>query len=210
MKTADYAAVILAAGFSHRMGRFKPLLPLGKETITDHLIAAFIQNGVDVYLVVGYRQAELRAVLKMRNVRIVENPDYPLGMFTGVLAGLRSIEAGYRGAFINPVDIPLVSPATIGKLIGVAEKHPGKVLQPVYHGERGHPPLVPAALFPAVLAGGKDDNLKSVLNGYRDITIEVGVPDRNILFDLDEPADYQELLRRFRHRKAPPRQIDAN
>jgi molybdenum cofactor cytidylyltransferase len=115
MKGGGYAAIILAAGFSSRMGRFKPLLPLGKETITDHLIATYLRNGVDVYLVVGYRQEELRAAVKARHVRIVENPDYPRGMFTGVLAGLRSLKDGYRGAFVNPVDIPLVSPATIRK-----------------------------------------------------------------------------------------------
>jgi molybdenum cofactor cytidylyltransferase len=204
MKAGDYAAIILAAGFSSRMGQFKPLLPLGKETITDRLVAVYLQNGVDVYLVVGYRQEELRAATRARNIRVVANPDYPRGMFTGVLAGLRSLEAGYRGAFVNPVDIPLVSPATIRKLIRVAGEQPDRVLRPVFHGERGHPPLIPAAVFPAILAAGPDENLKSILNNYSAITIEVRVPDRNILFDLDEPADYQELLRRSRHRKAGP------
>jgi molybdenum cofactor cytidylyltransferase len=201
MKAGDYAAIILAAGFSSRMGQLKPLLPLGKETVADHLIKTYLKSGVDVYLVVGYRGEELRAALGKRDIRIVENPDYPRGMFTGVLAGLRSLEAGYRGVFVNPVDIPLVSPATIRKLLGAAGEQPDRVLHPVFRGKRGHPPLIPAALFPTILAGGKDGNLKAALDECRDITVEVDVPDRNILFDLDEPDDYRELLRRFRQRR---------
>jgi molybdenum cofactor cytidylyltransferase len=200
--TAHYAVIILAAGYSSRMGRFKPLLPLGKTTVVEHLVATYRQSGVDVYLVVGHRQEELRAAVRVPDVRIVANPDYPLGMFTGVLAGLRSLEAGYRGVFINPVDIPLVSPATIRKLVAAAGSQPDRVLHPVFRGERGHPPLIPAAAFPAILAGGKNNNLKAILGDCREITTEVRVPDRNILFDLDTPEDYQELLRRTRRRKA--------
>jgi molybdopterin-guanine dinucleotide biosynthesis protein A len=33
-----YVVLILAAGLSRRMGQFKPLLSIGGETITDHLI----------------------------------------------------------------------------------------------------------------------------------------------------------------------------
>ena len=38
-----YAAIILAAGFSTRMGQFKPLLRLGGETMTDRVISMNIK-----------------------------------------------------------------------------------------------------------------------------------------------------------------------
>ena len=45
---ARYAAIVLAGGFSTRMQQFKPLLPLGEETITDHVIATFL-SAVSMY-----------------------------------------------------------------------------------------------------------------------------------------------------------------
>lgn len=194
MKTEDYAAIVLAAGLSRRMQRFKPLLPLGEETIADHVMAVYLQNGVAVYLVVGYRQDELRAGIRTRNIQIVENPDYEQGMFTSVQAGIRALGKDYRAAFIAPVDIPLVSTATIQKLLATAEKHPGKVVHPTFNQKRGHPPLIPAEMFPVILNWQGDGGLLSVLNAYKE-AVEVEVPDSNILLDIDEPGDYEKLLK---------------
>ena len=35
----DLAAVVLAAGYSQRMGAFKPLLPFGSTTVIERVIA---------------------------------------------------------------------------------------------------------------------------------------------------------------------------
>ncbi len=78
MKAGHVASVVLAAGFSRRAVNFKPLLPLGQESIVDHVISTFLQNRVDVYLVVGYRQIEVRAAIEDRDVTIIDNPDYEL------------------------------------------------------------------------------------------------------------------------------------
>ena len=204
MKTGRYAAVVLAAGYSGRMERFKPLLPLGEETVADHLMSAFLQNGVDVYLVVGHRRDELRAGIRTRNIQFVENPDYPQGMFSSVRAGLRPLGDGYLAAFIAPVDVPLVRPATIARLLQAAEEHPGRVIHPVFRMRRGHPPLVPAALFSAVLDWRGGGGLKSVLHAHEDLAVEVDVPDGNILVDIDNPADYARVMERFRRREASP------
>jgi molybdenum cofactor cytidylyltransferase len=199
MKTNQYAAVVLAAGFSRRMQQFKPLLSLGNETIADHLIATFLRSGVDVYLVSGYRQSELLAGIKTWDIRIVENPDYHLGMFSSIQAGIRALKGNYRAAFIAPVDIPLVSHATISKLMLAADKNPGKVIHPTFQGDRGHPPLIPAEIFPAISSYRRDGSLKSVLHVYKDSAVDIQVSDSNILFDIDDQADYEKLLKRFQN-----------
>ena len=48
MKGKQYAAVILAAGLSRRMGGFKPLLKIDGDTITDRLTASFRENDAAV------------------------------------------------------------------------------------------------------------------------------------------------------------------
>ena len=74
MKDGRYAAIVLAGGFSSRMQKFKPLLPLGKGTIADHLIATFLRTGTDVYLVVGYRGMMFEPTLKPMPFRLLRIP----------------------------------------------------------------------------------------------------------------------------------------
>jgi molybdenum cofactor cytidylyltransferase len=197
MSSPRFAAIILAAGLSQRMQDFKPLLPLGVETTADRLIGTFLRNDIDVVLVAGHRRNELQAGLRTQDIRIVENPDYPLGMFTSVRRGLAALGSGYRAAFVAPVDIPLVRSFTIRKLLAASEAFPDRLLYPVFGRSRGHPPLLPARLFPAILDQPADSNLKAALQSEQKTAVEVKVPDSFILFDIDTPADYRLLQERF-------------
>ena len=82
------AAIVLAAGFSERMGRFKPLLPLGAWRTIERVATMFLAAGIrDIIVVTGHRAAEISQAMAPLSVRCVENPDYPDGMFTSVTAG---------------------------------------------------------------------------------------------------------------------------
>ena len=41
------AAIVLAAGFSSRMGVFKPLLAFGERTVTGHVVAVLREHKAD-------------------------------------------------------------------------------------------------------------------------------------------------------------------
>ena len=193
----SYAAIILAAGFSRRMERFKPLLSIGGETFVDRLISTFLHNNVEVYVVVGYRAEELRAAIKNRNVVVVENPDYNLGMFTSVQAGVRSLVSGYEALFVMPVDIPLVRPSTIKLLMTASAQHQGKIIYPVFRKRRGHPPLIPMSLASTITEWGNDCSLRDVLHSFEKLALEVSVPDSSILLDVDLSGDFNSLVERF-------------
>ena len=203
MKPRRYAAIILAAGFSRRMEQFKPLLSLGEETITDHMISTLLQNDVEVYLVVGWRGDELRASIKKRDIKIIENHEYRQGMLTSIQAGIRHLQPVPESFFIMPVDIPLVRPSTISRLLSEAKEHPGKIIYPTFGKVRGHPPLLPSSLISAILEWQKDGGLKALLDEQANIALEIQVPDSNILFDIDTPEDYDAMLKRFQRYDVP-------
>jgi len=198
-----YAAIVLAGGLSTRMHQFKPLLPLGDTTVTDRVTGTFLNVGVAVFLVAGYRHDDIAAGIKNRAVTIVYNPDFEKGMFSSIQAGLRRLGPKYRAFFVNPVDIPLVRPATIKRLMDTAEENPDSIIYPVFLGRRGHPPLIPAKMIPAILGWEKGGGLKAVLESFKKIALEVSVPDSFILFDIDTPENYQVLLERFRRYEVP-------
>ena len=197
MKPLRYAAVILAGGRSSRMGRFKPLLPLGDETVTGHLVTTFLDAGVKVFLVTGHRADELRAGLTSYEVTFVENPEYRHGMLSSVKAGLGTLSDVFAGAFIAPVDIPLVSPSTVLTLLAISKEHPDRIVIPTFYGKKGHPPLVPTALFEEIRYEPRESNLRNVLHRHTDMTMLIPVTDPNITFDIDRSGDYAELLARY-------------
>jgi molybdenum cofactor cytidylyltransferase len=184
-----------------RMKQFKPLLPLGDGTVTDCVIDTFLKTSTDVYLVAGYRHDDIVAGTKKRDITIVFNPDYEQGMLSSIQAGVRRLPPGYRAFFILPVDIPLVRPATIRRLMEATGESPDKIIYPVYNGKRGHPPLIPQELARDILGWGKGGGLIAVLKSKEKLAVEVPVNDSFVLFDIDTPEDYAELLTRFTEEK---------
>jgi molybdenum cofactor cytidylyltransferase len=102
-----------------------------------------------------------------------------------------------------PVDIPMVSTATIKRLLDVAEEHPDNIIFPVFGRRRGHPPLIPAGIIPAILEWREEGSLKDVLHAHEKLALEVPVVDSNILFDVDTAEDYLALLERFHRHEVP-------
>lgn len=189
------AAIILAAGYSRRMGMFKPLLRLGGQTVIARAVSLFRQAGLaDIRVVAGYAHELLEPVLKELEVRTILNPGYDAGMFSSVTAGLESLEQDVRAVLILPADIPLVGHTTVRCLMERHVEEPDKILIPCFGGRRGHPVVIPAMFFSAIRAWPGENGLKGAIAKLGHGTALVPVPDPNILFDLDTPDDYEEAL----------------
>ena len=103
--------------------------------------------------------------------------------------------------FFMPVDIPLVRSLTIRQIITASEQHPDKIVYPVFHQKRGHPPLIPMGLAPTITGWQKDGSLRDVLCSFESLSLEINVPDENILLDIDTADDYNALVERFQSRE---------
>jgi molybdenum cofactor cytidylyltransferase len=199
MTGSHCAAIILAGGLSSRMKRLKPLLSLGKSTIIDHVISSFLSTGMEVMVVVGYQGEEIKAGIRHKKVMVVSNPDYEKGMFTSVQAGVRQLKPGNKAFFIHPADIPLVKKTTIEAMAKAYTNNPGKIIYPVFRRKRGHPVLIAGGIAPDITKNQEENNLKDILVEHEKLAIEIQVDDEFILFDVDTPEDYQQLLEYTRH-----------
>ena len=206
MKPDRYAAIILAAGRSSRLGWFKPLVSLGGETLVERAVSLFRAAGLsEILVVVGHRGRELRPVLRKAGVRIIENAGFQEGMLSSVSAGVRGLGSATAAFFVLPVDVPLVRNWTVRRLLAVHEERPGSIVHPCFCGRRGHPPLIPSDLVDAILGGPAAGGLRAVLVRHEERAVGVEVPDRNILFDVNSPAQCEELVHRFRRYAIPTR-----
>lgn len=187
-------AVIPAAGLSSRMGAFKPLLPYGDSTVIESVVYAALSYADSVAVVLGYRADEVENVLLERfgsRIRIVVNPDFrESDMLRSVQLGVSGLR-DHDGFFLLPGDMPAVSPDVFEKL---TEAFDGdrEVIYPMYHGRRGHPPLIHASLIADILSYHGDGGLKAVLAGRS--SAEVEIADKGIVTDLDTPKDYAEMI----------------
>jgi CTP:molybdopterin cytidylyltransferase MocA/HD superfamily phosphodiesterase len=191
------AAIILAAGLSSRMRRFKPLLPLGNETVIERACTLYRRAGIhDIRVVTGHRAQELEPLLKMLDVRAVANQRYREGMFASVMAGVATVGPEVEAFFVLPVDIPLVRSATVRRLVTAFRAGSRDIVYPCFRGERGHPPLIRAGLAEKILLWNGNDGLKGALAQWEQQACDVEVADSHILADMDTPADYRLLRKR--------------
>jgi molybdenum cofactor cytidylyltransferase len=203
MNSPLYAAIILSAGLSSRMSHFKPLLKVNGAALIDRAISLFPPDSVDVYVVTGHRQEELERHIVSPGITLIENPDYSKGMFSSVRAGVSHLKQDYKAFFVLPVDIPMVRPYTVRKLLEKAKDNPDQIIYPVFNGKRGHPPLIPSALIPSIMESSGEGGLKAVLQQFDRSSLEINVPDRFILTDIDTDSDYELLCRNFASYEIP-------
>ena len=187
-------AVVLAAGFSSRMGAFKPLLPIGGSTVLEEAITRFQKAGIEnVTVVVGYKAEIIIPMIEQAGVNWILNDQYERGMLSSVLAGMRRLGLGVEAFFLLPVDIPLVKPRSITTLVEAYDRSEARVVYPCFRGVRGHPPLLSTACIPSDLAGDYPGGLRGFLSQYEQSAQEVEVADQAILMDCDTASDYTRL-----------------
>ena len=189
--------LILAAGRSRRMGQFKPLLPLRGRTVLECTVESALRGGAEEAVVVtGNRAEELEALLAghfPRRVRWVRNENWAnTDMLRSVQLGAAAL--GECGSFfLLPGDMPFVAPDTFSALLAERERQQAMVFFPTYTGRRGHPPLIDAALLPAILSYNGPDGLRGLWRRYKTEVRIVSVRDSGITQDLDTPEEYQRL-----------------
>ena len=200
----SYAAIVIAAGLSSRMGEFKPLLDIG-GTPALHLLLGTIRNaGIENTVVVTGYEHELIENKTKGDVPCVYNADYESGMFSTVLAGIRFVSMKWESsaALLFPVDVPLVSSDTIRGLMAAYEqaRFP-RYAVPVYEEKNGHPLLIPREYYAEILEYTGEGGLKGVRSRHDAEMLRYTVNDIGCVLDMDTPGDYEKILEYHRNDK---------
>jgi molybdenum cofactor cytidylyltransferase len=186
------SALLLATGQSKRMGcSNKFLLPLGcKPAIRwciDNLRAAGL---TELVVVLGSSGAPIAELIADLPVTLAWNNAQESEMADSLRIGLEKITPETTAVLIFPADYPLVSPATISRLLESHWKYPDKIIIPALHGRKGQPVIFPRpflaelAHLPTLRDGLHQDPQRLKL---------VAVDDEAILLDMDTPEEYRHL-----------------
>lgn len=180
--------IILAGGYSSRIGQNKMGLLYQGIPLIHHCIQTMMPFVTDIFVVTGHYHHEISQLLStMKKVTIIYNECYPHGMFSSVLAGVKHVNADF---FILPGDYPLIKPQTYALL----SKSKKLIAVPNHQHQRGHPLLIKKELINDLLEEPMDSNLKAFRNRYEIDDIETD--DSGILFDIDTLQDHNDLIKK--------------
>lgn len=200
----DISAIILSAGYSSRMGDFKPLLRFGEQTALERLVHIFECAGtVDVRVVLGHRAGDLIPVLKKTGARWTVNEQFDQGMFSSVMTGVRDLHSETKAFFVHPVDLPLIRFSTVQGLMEAFAGSSADVAYPSFLGKRGHPPLISTRLLQRLYAWNGSGGLRSFLHEVESQAVDIEVADRFIRRDMDTWIDYRSLCECFADYQIP-------
>jgi len=189
------SAIVLAAGMSERMGRPKMLLPFGRGTLLDTVLAGVGRSRVDdVIVVLGAHRDAIEPVVSKHSARSVFNEGYEAGMLSSVLRGLQAVPADARAFLVVPGDHPAPSPSVINRLIAEHDATGKGIVLPVHRGRRGHPLLIDARYRDEVSRLDPAIGLRQLARDHPDDVLEVPVRSPAVLRDVDRPEDYRRAL----------------
>jgi len=180
------SAILLAAGESKRMGKFKQLMPLGNSTMVEQTTDNLLSSGVsEVIVVVGHRAEEVMKRVATKPIKIALNPIYHQGMGTSIVAGLNLVDSRAQAVMLVLGDQPFVDSQTIDRLIEEFDAHDKGIALPVYQGRRGHP-IIFSIKYKAQLSGLKGDiGGREIIKEHPEDILEVAVECEGINIDID-------------------------
>ena len=178
-------AVVLAAGYSSRTGTNKMTLTIDNKAILERVIETLLDVCDKIIVVGGHNYNAIKLITdKYKNVKLIENTKYHLGMFSSVKCGVSEMAGDF---FLIPGDYPLVKQTTYQALL----KGKADFIVPEYNGRRGHPVLIKRKLIEAI----NEEPIESNLKAFRDKcnTEFIQVNDEGILIDLDTMEDFENI-----------------
>jgi len=188
------SAILLAAGESRRMGRFKQLLELGERTFVEHCIENLLASRVgEVVVVTGHRESEVRAALKLAPVKFAHNASYRSGMSSSIKRGVQAVSDKAKACLISLVDQPRIDTHTINKLVAEYERSSRPIVIATFGGRRGHPIILDLSLKEEILGIDESIGLRQVISAHASEIAYVEVYTNAVVEDCDSPEDYERM-----------------
>ncbi|MFG1383492.1 NTP transferase domain-containing protein [Xanthobacter versatilis] len=186
-----FAAVILAAGRSARMGQGinKLMEEVGGVPVIRRVVeAALASTARPVIVVTGHEAARIASALDGLDVSFVHNRDHASGMASSLGAGISAVPENAAGALVVLGDMPLLGADVIERLIAAHAPDEGRLIcVPVEDGQRGHPVLWSRRYFGDLCALEGDVGARHILAANQDVVAEVAISGAGAFLDVDTP-----------------------
>ncbi len=189
-------AIVLAAGYSRRMGRNKLLLTYKGRPLLAHVVECILAAKVGrVVIVTGFEADLVASTVVGMDVQIVHNPDYEKGMTSTIQTGVAAADG--EGYMICLSDMPYISPGEYKVLRNAFRRQyvhdKACIIQPSYDGQIGNPVTFSAAWRSDILENKDPEGCKNIVLRHQENVYRVEMLTPAILQDIDWQDDYDRL-----------------
>ena len=193
-----YGAVIVAAGMTDRLKRYKQLMNISSKSIAERVIVNFKRAGIeDIIMITGHNADKLEKALKNFDITFIRNLDYETSqMFDSAKLGLERLADRCDRVFFTLVDIPFFTDRTVTLEMQMMDEFPSaSVIVPVYDGKGGHPVLIDTKILPDILSYSGDRGMRGAIASLPEgIVLRASVDDEGAAAGTAAEDDYQRLV----------------
>jgi molybdenum cofactor cytidylyltransferase len=187
-----FAALVLAAGGSSRLGRPKQLLPYRDGLLLDAVLdLARAYPFAQRVLALGGSADEVRAAVDTNGFDVVINDEYTTGCSSSIARAISAVGDDLDGIVLLLGDQPEVRADSIAALITGRGNAPIAVTR--YENGIGHPFALSRATFPALAALHGDRGVWKLIDRLGSAVARVRV-EGQVPRDVDTEEDYRALL----------------
>lgn len=188
-------SIILAAGYSSRMGADKALLKVDGKTVLENIIDKLIPVSENISIIRAKESENIPDYIAYQRIRLIYNPFPERGMFYSLKLFAMNNPPG-KYFLIHLIDQPFIKYSTYRKLANsIDSQH--QVFIPNIESEKrsGHPIIITKTVMNMIKKAPYDSNLKLVIKSLpADAVVRIPVDDMNILDNINTPAQFKEKI----------------
>ncbi len=195
-KIKNTGIIILAAGESSRFGSPKQLLLINQKYLLQHIIdisvTSFAEN---IVLVLGAYSNDIKSLIELNNVHIIDNDNWKNGMSSSIICGLDEmlkIHPEVEKIMFLLCDQPYLNTSLINDIFSKQIDTGAEIVNCNYGSTFGPPVLFYKSLFPYLKLLKGNDGAKSILYQFPEKVSEIIFPKGTI--DIDTQLDLQNLI----------------
>ena len=197
-ESGKFAAILLAAGPSSRLGQAKQLVRVDGESLVRRAVRLVLSmNPVSLTVVTGFAADAVEHELSDLPVRLVRNDDWEQGMGGSIACGVQNISEDVDGVLITLCDQWRLEDSDLFSLISIWLTDISRISVASWYEEKTLV-YMPPALFPRYFI-----RELSNLHGNKGAKALIGqnlakvqfVEMENAAYDLDRPEDLEQLLK---------------
>jgi molybdenum cofactor cytidylyltransferase len=178
------SGIILASGFSKRMGYEKLLIKIENIPIIERVIKAALSSLLDEIILV-YQNDILKKLSNKYNIISVYNEKAFEGISASVKKGIEKADDKTDGFLFIMGDMPFLDFYIIDDILNSHIQYPYDIIVPLYNKKRGNPVLFPSIFKENLLKIKGDTGGLSVILENKDKVRYIGFNNENIGFDID-------------------------
>lgn len=182
--------IIMASGFSNRMGKNKLLLNINGKPIIKWVIEAIEKSNIDNIILV-YNNEKVKDLCSEKNIKFVYNSKPHFGQSQSLKLGVINSPKESQAFMFFVADQPFINPSTINRIIDTYTKTKSEIVVPLYNNKKGNPVIFSSEFRNTLMKIEGDKGGREIIKKNKGKVCFVSIDNHIIGKDIDTWDEYQ-------------------